>query len=149
MPRRNLCVLFRGQSNLNVSEELAGVSKVRWLLSRRGPQPLAAALPSALSAEPCRWLPSSSSSYLRHSNGQVDTKPLASPPLKDTKVSSFQKKDSYSVLSLFLPRFNSQSPAGWISLSLTSQRSCVCTFSHNDGWKTEMLGLLSMTANSS
>lgn len=54
-----------------------------------------------------------------------------------------------SMLPLFLSKCNSQSPAGWISLSLTSQRSSVYKFSHDDSWKTEMLWLLNVTVNSS
>lgn len=63
--------------------------------------------------------------------------------------SPFKRRTLLSMLPLFLTKCNSQSPAGWISLSLTSQRSSVYKFSHDDSWKTEMLRLLNVTLNSS
>lgn len=77
---------------MNVFKSWPLKTKVRRLLSRPAPQP--PAQPGALSAEPCRWLQSSSSSYLRYSSGHLEARTLASPALKEAKFFSFQKMDT-------------------------------------------------------
>lgn len=126
MPRRNPHVLFRGHSNLNVSKELVCEKKGAMAALQAGP---AAPFAAARCPAHCRQSPV--------------------PHWRKQNYSPFKRRTLLSMLSLFLPKSNSQLPAGWISLSLMSQRSCVCKFSYDDSWKTEMLRLLSVTVNSS
>lgn len=85
---------FRGgQSNLTIFKDLAcGNKGARAALQA---SPCAAPVqPGALSAEPCRWLQSSSSAYLRHGNGHLEARTPVSPALKEAKLFSFQKMDT-------------------------------------------------------
>lgn len=142
---------FLEDNNLNVSKELACEKEGAMAALQAGPAApfTAARCPAHCRRSPadgCRALPAPTCAGAmgrwRQSHWPV-------PHWRKQNYSPFKRRTLLSMLPLFLPKSNSQSPAGWISLSLTSPRSCVCKFFYNDSWKTEMLQLLNVTANSS
>ena len=121
MPRRNPRILFRRQNNLNVSKE-PGCEKKGVMVGPTQPHSPRSSNVQYCWVGPCTWLLSSVSSHLHCSHGQVEVKPLAILQWGKSIYSPF--KGQFYLCCLYLyPNWTGKSPAGCISVLLTSRGS--------------------------
>lgn len=126
MPRRNPRILFRRQNNLNVSKE-PGCEKKGVMVGPTQPHSPRSSNVQYCWVGPCTWLLSSVSSHLHCSHGQVEVKPLAILQWGKSIYSPF--KGQFYLCCLYLyPNWTGKSPAGCISVLLTSRGSMFACF---------------------